>query len=302
MDSARKQSGLRKSSLGRIRRFVNTPKGLVLALLVVISLISALATKGMDWRALGNAAVGAGTGLIVDLLVGLFYQRKRFFSDGGIITGLIVAMVFSSFTPWYVVSITTAIGLMSKHVLKVRQKPVFNPAAFGLLVSSYLFASMQSWWGGMSLVSNWYLIVLVAAGIWVTWRVKKFPQVIAFLTSYALFCLILMLFKSTHDNAMFALENPMLNSALFLAFFMLTDPPTSPAKWRHQVWFGCLVGLVSVGVYMVYPAELTYLLIGLLVANAMQFVQHLWLKSSASKKSVVMAKMKSHVGKEGSIR
>lgn len=59
----------------------------------------------------------------------------------------------------------------------MKRKPIFNPAAVGLLVANYAFAIMQSWWGGMSLLSYWYLILLVVVGLFVTWRVKKVSQV-----------------------------------------------------------------------------------------------------------------------------
>jgi Na+-translocating ferredoxin:NAD+ oxidoreductase RnfD subunit len=267
-----------------INQFIKTPKGFVLILLSFLSLVSIFATRGVDLRALFNVILAVITGIGFDLIVGMFYKKKRFFSDGGVLTGLIIAMVLSSFTTWYITVVTTIIALLSKHVIKMKRKPVFNPAAFGLLVSSYLFASMQSWWGGMSLLSTWFLIVLCVSGLWVTRRVKKFSQVISFLASYAIVCVILMLFKQTHSNALYAVENPMLNAALFLAFFMLTDPPTSPAKRRDQIWFGAITGVLSVAIYMIFPAELSYLLIALLTANLFKFIHTQWMTRSIDKR------------------
>lgn len=247
--------------------FSRTPKGFALIVLVCLALFSIFATKGIDTKALINVIIGAGSGFLVDLVAGLFYTRKRWFSDGGIITGLIVAMVLGSFTSWYVVAATTAIALLSKHLLRVKRKPIFNPAATGLLLSTYLFSSMQSWWGGLSLLNNWYLLLVALGGFLVARRVKKLPQVIAFLVSYGAISLIFLLFKQTSTDALFALENPMLNAALFLAAFMLTDPPTSPTKRGEQIIFGSITGVVSMGVYLIMPSELSYLYIGLLLAN-----------------------------------
>jgi Na+-translocating ferredoxin:NAD+ oxidoreductase RnfD subunit len=61
-------------------------------------------------------------------------------------------------------------------------------------------------------------------------------------------------------------REPFLQAALFLAFFMLTDPPTSPNRYLDQVWFGMLAA-VAAGTAQVLGAGQVYLLIGLLAAN-----------------------------------
>lgn len=266
----------------KLVRFVKTPKGCVIIALVILALVSIVLKR--DVKSLETVIAATLTGIIVDLVVGLFYTRKRFVSDGGIITGLIVGMVMGSFSPLYVTMATTAIALAAKHVLRIKRKPIFNPAAVGLLVANYVFASMQSWWGGMSLLSYWYLIPLVVIGLFVTWRVKKLPQVISFLAAYGLMSALFLAFPSTHMDASYAFQNPMINSALFLAFFMITDPPTSPAQKVNQVWFGALTGVLSVGVYLIDPSELSYLLIGLLAANLLKVLQAKWLPVGARKR------------------
>jgi Na+-translocating ferredoxin:NAD+ oxidoreductase RnfD subunit len=62
-------------------------------------------------------------------------------------------------------------------------------------------------------------------------------------------------------------REPFLQAALFLAFFMLTDPPTSPSRYLDQVWFGVLAA-VTAGVAQLFGAGQVYLLIGVLVPNA----------------------------------
>ncbi|MBX5437279.1 MAG: RnfABCDGE type electron transport complex subunit D [Alicyclobacillaceae bacterium] len=254
----------------RLWRVFNTPKRLVLFVLLATG-VSAAVAHGGDVRALSHLAIGLGTGWAVDFVVDAALRHRRLLSDGGMVTGVIVSMVLGAMTPGYVVAATTAIALASKHILRRWRKPVFNPAAVGLLVANYAFLTMQSWWGGMSLLPNWTLLVLSVPGVFIAWRVKRIPQVVSFAAVYAGACLGLSLVPRFHMDAMYGLENPMLNSALFLAFFMLTDPPTSPPQPRHQVWFGAVAGLVSVAVYIVFPAELSYLLVGLLAANLIQF-------------------------------
>ncbi|WP_067622547.1 RnfABCDGE type electron transport complex subunit D [Alicyclobacillus acidiphilus] len=274
MRPKRKRTNSPKPS--RLRRFVQTPKGLVTVILSVLALIAICAEKGLDPAALRNTIAAVASALVMDWIVSRFYFKKPRISDGGAVTGLIVAMVLGSLTAWYLTILTVAVALASKHLLKTKRKPIFNPAAVGLLVSTMAFSTMQSWWGGMSLLPPEYLACLCLLGLWTAIRVKKLPQVLAFLGAYAIVSVIFMAFPTTRMDALYALENPMLNSALFLAFFMLTDPPTSPAIRRDQVWFGVLVGTLSVVIYMVFPAELSYLFIALLIGNATKWLQSVW--------------------------
>nr|NNM90511.1 hypothetical protein [Bacilli bacterium] len=269
--------------------FAATPKNIVTILLIIDALIAAIFSKtttipvgglfnhsapsGILTQSLINMAVAVVTALVIDFLVGLFYERKRAYSDGGLITGLIVAMALSTSTTWYVVAATTGLAIASKHILKRKRKPIFNPAAFGLLLSTFIFQSGQSWWAGMTLLPNAYMIVLAICIVIIAQRVRKFPQVIAFLGSYAALSGIFMLFAKTHMDAALALQNPMLNSALFLAAFMITDPPTSPAKRMDQIVFGLLTGIISFLTFIIDPGELIYLFVGLLIANVIFFIK-----------------------------
>lgn len=252
----------KRQNTGRFRKFIKTPKGYLIVVLVCLMLIGAMHIS--DARGIINAFVAVVTATIIDAVVGLLQRRKSLFSDGGIVTALIVALVLSTSVSWYVVVITTTISILSKHILKSGRKPFFNPAAFGLLVSIYAFHIGESWWGDLSSLPPLALLLIVVAGYLVTSRVNKFPQVFGFLITYFT---LFGIFGALHVGiAADAYRNPIINSALFLTFFMMTDPPTSPAKYKQQVAFGVLTALVSGTIYLTIGG-LTYLLIGLLVAN-----------------------------------
>jgi len=44
-------------------------------------------------------------------------------------------------------------------------------------------------------------------------------------------------------------RTPDLEAALYFAFFILTDPPTSPAKYRDQIFCGIIVAVTSYAVF-----------------------------------------------------
>jgi len=256
-----------KKSPGALRRFLRTPKGTVLLLLIALMLVAAI--HRTDMPGMLNIVAAAAAASVIDLVVGLLRRNKRIFPDGGIVTGLIIGLVLSGAVSWHVAAITSAIAVLSKHLLKVGRKPIFNPAAFALLFALLVFHTGQSWWGDLADMPVVLLPILIIAGYFMTSRVNKFPQVITYLGSYFL---LLTLATSLHiGNVAFtpgdALRVPLVNSTLFMAFFMLTDPPTSPGKYSEQVTFGVVAAVVSVAIYLVFGG-LTYLLIGLLVANA----------------------------------
>jgi Na+-translocating ferredoxin:NAD+ oxidoreductase RnfD subunit len=240
-----------------------TPKRTLIALLVGITLFADAFAN--NHAGLVHAAVAVFCAVVTDLLAFRLQKRKLLFPDGGILTGLIVAVVLDTNVPWYLVALTTVIAILSKHLFKIRGKPIFNPAAFGLLLAIEFFSTGQSWWGGMSLLPAWSVILLLIAGYFITQKVNKFPQVFAFLGVY--FTLLLLLGIKGLGDAGDALRTPFVNAALFLAFFMVTDPPTSPARYKDQVWFGVIAAVVSVFIFAKFGG-LSYLLIGLLTANA----------------------------------
>lgn len=254
----------KKKTDNRVKKFFKTPKGLVVAVLLVLMVISSIYT--LQFNGFINAGIAFITGLVVDLIIGKIRRNKKLLPDGAFVSALIISLVLSSTAPWWQAVAITLLALASKHILVIHRKPIFNPAAFGLLVSIYLFHSNQSWWGGLSLLPSWFLIVLLIGGFLITKKVNKFPQVFTFLGVYfLLFDLITYYHFKNIGGEVF--RDPFINSALFLAFIMLTDPPTSPAKYKDQMVFGLITALISVLDYT-FLGGLSYLLIGLLVANA----------------------------------
>ncbi|MFD0049776.1 RnfABCDGE type electron transport complex subunit D [Actinomycetes bacterium NPDC127524] len=251
-----------KKKKNKFQRFINTPKGYLIMILIV------LFAAGIWGSSLRQGLMNTGSAIMVAVLTDLAFaklkNRQKFKVDGGIISALILSMVLSTEVPWYQVIIITFISILSKHLIVLNKKPIFNPAAFGLFVSIILFSSGHSWWGGMSLLSPWLLLLVIIGGFAVTEKVNKFPQVLTFLGVYFLFFALINLFHLKMTGEVF--RPPFINSTLFLAFFMITDPPTSPAKYKDQIIFGFMAAAVSIAAYLEIGG-LTYLLDGLLLAN-----------------------------------
>ncbi|OLZ11114.1 RnfABCDGE type electron transport complex subunit D [Sulfobacillus thermosulfidooxidans] len=248
-------------------RFFKTPKGYVLVALIVLSMIAGIFSPGpKEWLLLITASA---TAVITEAVIAWALHRSITLSTSGLITALIISDIVSVVTPLYLVMLTTVIALASKHVLKRGRKPLFNPAAFGLLFSLLVFQTPQSWWAALSLLPPYFVLILLIAGIVVAVRVKKYVQVLAFLGTYFSLLLVMALFHMglASDTPGDALRAPFVNSALFMAFFMLTDPPTTPSSIGRQIQFSVIVASIAVAIFAVFGG-LAYLFIGLLVGNS----------------------------------
>ncbi|MDN3953584.1 RnfABCDGE type electron transport complex subunit D [Sporolactobacillus laevolacticus] len=276
---SRKKGTSSKKKTG-IQKYVRMPKGIVLFILVILAVTGLSYTGGSG--GIKNVLLAVGTGLIVDFVVTYITGRPLKISDGAIITALIIGVILSPTTSWYNVIFTTVIGLLSKHLLKDKRKPWLNPAAFGLLISATLFSTGESWWGGLSMLPAWMTILLLISGFIIVDRINKFPLILSFFSVYMLFFLIVGILNIASVSDAFRM--PYINAALFLGFFMLTDPPTSPAKYRDQVLFGIIAGVVS-GLSFLYISKLSYLLFGVLIANLWKVVQSKYFNTNRAKDS-----------------
>jgi Na+-translocating ferredoxin:NAD+ oxidoreductase RnfD subunit len=217
----------------------------------------------------GPCLIGAvGAAALLDLPIRRWRDGEWDFPSGAVLTGLIIAMVLSAHEPWYVGAVTSVVAILSKYVLRSRQANLFNPAALAVVATFYVFNTGQDWWGALPEFTPALLglAVLIASGVFITDRVKKMPMVLAFLGGYfALFTITSFVSSPAHVAEIF--RTPDLQATLFFAFFILTDPPTSPTKARDQVLCGLLVAVASYSAFEWIGAAY-YLLAGVLVGNA----------------------------------
>ena len=244
-------------------RFFRTPKGLLLIILVIfIAMAQPVARLRFVLPGVFVAAIAAG---LLDAIILRLTRDAWEFPSGAVLSGMIIAMVLSPHEPWYVYVWTSAIAIASKYVFRTRSANIFNPAALALVVTFYMFNTGQSWWGALPEASPYAMIVLFAAGIFITERVKKIPQTLIFLGVYFLLFTVTA-YLGNPANAGEIFRTPDFQSVIFFAFIILTDPPTSPVTYRDQLICGTMVAVASYAVFELVGAAY-YLLAGVLVGN-----------------------------------
>jgi Na+-translocating ferredoxin:NAD+ oxidoreductase RnfD subunit len=245
------------------RRFFRTPKGLLLLLLAPVL---AVAAAGAGVRLVAPGALAAvAAAIAIDTPLLRLRSTRWHLPSGAVLTALLVAMVLSPHEPWYVPAVTTAIAILSKYVFRIGPANVFNPAALGLVATFYWFDTGQSWWGALPDGPPFTIALLFATGIFITARVNKMPVVLTFLTGYFLLFTVTA-YAGEPRLVSEVFRTPDVQAVLFFAFFMVTDPPTSPVRHREQVIYAGIAAVASYAAFERLGAA-CYLLIGLLVAN-----------------------------------
>jgi Na+-translocating ferredoxin:NAD+ oxidoreductase RnfD subunit len=91
------------------------------------------------------------------------------------------------------------------------------------------------------------------------------PMVLVFLGAYFVLFTVTA-FASDPTPVAEIFRQPDANMVLFFAFFILTDPPTSPVKYRDQMICGAIVAVSSFAIFQLVGA-VHYLLSGVLAGN-----------------------------------
>jgi Na+-translocating ferredoxin:NAD+ oxidoreductase RnfD subunit len=247
----------------------------------------AVAGWATGWPAVAPHVAAAVAGAcMADVVLNKMFNGRGGWTSSALLSGLIVAFVLGVDTSSWVTLYVGALASGSKYLLKTGRGHLFNPAALALVASIPLFATGQSWWGAGGDLPMVFLALVLAGGALIVDRINKFPLVLSFaLVYFGLFAAIGFVDPSSVAEMFRA---PFVQAALFLALFMLTDPPTSPSRYGEQVWVGGLAAVVAC-VGQVLGAGQAYLLLGVLAANVALAVSRGWRSASARSAAVAVA-------------
>lgn len=163
--------------------------------------------------------------------------------ESAVITALILFFLAlpeeNIFATWPLIA-AVAIGIASKYLFTHKKQHFMNPAAFGAAVLSMTGLYTFSWWAANPTL----FIPLLVLGILVVMKVRKWVPVLAFV---GVSLIIYVAEAMSYGDIFTASLKTFLTSwpTLFLAFFMLTEPFTMPAKKDAQFLYGGVVGFLS---------------------------------------------------------
>ena len=194
-----------------------------------------------------------------DILFQMFRFHKIRAPDAALATGLLLALLLPPTVPLLQAAGIAAAAIALRHVLRFEDRPVFNPAAAGVLMGALFFGLAPSWWGsiGMGLVVVLGVVVtLRTAG---SWRIP-----FAFFLSYATLSILGNLLVGEVTSPQVLLLGAVDPAVLFFGFFMVPEPRTSPVRSADRWIFGLVVGVATGLLPAVLPslAPLVALLFG----------------------------------------
>src|ERR1044071_1609780 len=183
-----------------------------------------------------KTALAIVTALVTELILGRIFYGKWLNLASAYISGISVGMIVRSPAFWPF-ALCSAISIMSKYVLRVKGRHLWNPSNFGLSVLFFLAAETMA---GLSIQWGNYvapLLVIWILGSIIIWRAKRFHISATYVVSFFVFAFLRSWITGDPLQAEIApITGPMYQ--LFV-FFMITDPKTTvrSKKWQCIVVF-----------------------------------------------------------------
>lgn len=223
-----------------------------------------LVIKEKDLIFLGAFIIAVSSAILIELFVLYLKTRVIKITESSIITGMIIGYVVSSDEVWWKLVFTATLAILSKYLIVLNKKHIFNPATFGIFLSTILLGVSTQWKG----TYMWY--ILVPFGIYFVEKIRKIE------TIFGYFIVSLILFGTQAFLQKVSFTQVFGYFSYFYIFIMMIEPKTAPSKVTEKYIFGGGVAilifiLTEIGVR--FDAELFSLLIMNIVAAVLSKAQ-----------------------------
>ena len=210
--------------------------------IAVLSLLVGYGTTTLGFGIrLENALAIVCTALTTQYLATRMLTSGRFDALSAIITSLSLTLLFRT----DVTALAAAAGciaIASKFLIRVRGKHVFNPA--NIAIVALMFGSERAWissgqWGSTALSA----VLLVGLGLLVLTRAKRSETTIGFLAAFSALLFARALWLG--DPISIPLHQLQNGALLVFAFFMISDPKTTPDTAIGRLVYATLVAILA---------------------------------------------------------
>ena len=217
--------------------------------IIVLSLLLAYGIFELDfgihWQ---NAAAIGLTAQLAQYIGTRTAGLSRFDPLSALITALSLTLLLRT-DVIALAALAAAIAIASKFLIRIHGKHVFNPANVALV--TVLLLSDEAWissgqWGSAAISS----LALACLGCLVLTRAKRAETTLAFAVSYS--ALLVARAMWLDDPVSIPLHQLQNGALLIFAFFMISDPKTSPDTGVGRLLFGMLVAGVAYTIQYVF--------------------------------------------------
>jgi enediyne biosynthesis protein E5 len=206
-----------------------------------IAALASLLAYGIGWlgfdMALSRALLILGTATAAQWACERVVGLPRFEPRSALISGLSLCLLLRT-SDDLLAALAAFLAVASKFLVRVRGKHVFNPT--NVAIALVVLVSGRAWispgqWGD----SAFFVFLIACAGGLVVWRALRSDVALAFLASWSAFLFGRALWLG--DPLSIPLHQLQSGSLLLFAFFMISDPKTTPDTRGARFLFGTLV-------------------------------------------------------------
>jgi len=189
-----------------------------------------------------KTGIAIAASLLAELILGRMFGGKWPNLASAYITGISVGILVRSPAFWPY-AICAVVSIMSKYVLRLKGRHIWNPSNFGISVLLFLapetVATLSIQWGNYLLP----MVVIWILGSVIIWRVRRFHITGTYVVCFLVFAVLRSyLTGSPWQSEIAPLTGPMYQ--LFI-FFMITDPKTTVRSKFGQCVVVSIVALVE---------------------------------------------------------
>lgn len=206
-----------------------------------IAALGSLLVAGIGLSRLQIDLAVAATILVCALLTERFATRARYEPRSALISALSLCLLLRTHDV-ALAAAAAVLAIASKSGLRFDGRHVFNPTAFAIVVVTGLsdgaWVSPGQWGHALMLAA-----AIAGAGCLVVVRAARFDTTLAFLAGFA----GLTILRSIYLGDPYAVVLHQLSSGalLIFAFFMISDPRTTPQSRGPRIAFALLVAAVA---------------------------------------------------------
>jgi enediyne biosynthesis protein E5 len=221
-----------------------------------------------------KTGMAIAAGLLTELILGRLFVGKWPNLASAYITGISVGILVRSPAFWPY-AVCAMVSIMSKYVLRVKGRHIWNPSNFGISVLFFLapetVASLSIQWGNYLLP----MVVIWILGSIIIWRVRRFHITATYVVCFIVFAFLRSFITgSPWQSEIAPLTGPMYQ--LFI-FFMITDPKTTV---RSTFWQCVVVAIVALVEMILRLNQIVYApFYALFLVGPVALLIQLWLDS-----------------------
>lgn len=228
---------------------------------------------------IAQIAVSIGTCVAIEVGVTWWRHRPIVWPASAILTGngvgLILRAAGTRHGDWWSLKgiqyfvFAAVIGILSKYLIQLRGRHVYNPSNLGLVACLLIAGPFEVfpqylWWGYLSVPLLVAFFLIFAGAVWVLVPLRMVSMALAFLVPFI--AGIAILAASGHCFA--AIWSPGLvcgrdywatvclsPEVLVFVFFMISDPRTTPEVPGERIFHGALTALIALAFITFQPTE-----------------------------------------------